>query len=91
VRRFAGLAADLSLRATAERVAAYVLREARRSGNATITLTATREELAAQLGTVREEVSRALGELRERGLIDVDRRRIRIRDLRRLEQAAGES
>jgi CRP/FNR family transcriptional regulator len=90
VRRFAGLAADLALRGTTERVAAHVLRAATLAGAADVSLSGTRAELAAELGTVREEVSRALSDLRLRGIIDVDRRRIRVRDLPRLRVAAGQ-
>jgi CRP-like cAMP-binding protein len=90
VRRFAGLVADLSLRGATERVAAHVLREAERTGDDTVWLAQTRAQLAAHLGTVREEVSRALSELRDRGILEVEGRRIRICDRRRLRACAGE-
>jgi CRP/FNR family transcriptional regulator, dissimilatory nitrate respiration regulator len=90
VRRFALLAADLSLRDITQRVAALILREAARTGGDTVSLDATREELASQLGTVREEVSRAFSELRDRGILEVARRRIRILDLKQLRERAGE-
>jgi CRP/FNR family transcriptional regulator, dissimilatory nitrate respiration regulator len=90
VRRFALLAADLSLRDTTQRVAALILREAARTGSDTVSLDATREELASHLGTVREEVSRAFSELRDRGILEVARRRIRILDVEQLRDRAGE-
>jgi CRP-like cAMP-binding protein len=90
VRRFAGLVADLSLRGSTERVAAHLLRERLRTGGDTLLLTLTREQLASHLGTVREEVSRALSELRDQGVLDVQGRRIRVVDLPRLRQCAGE-
>jgi CRP/FNR family transcriptional regulator, dissimilatory nitrate respiration regulator len=88
VRRFALLVADLSLRDTTARVAAHVLREAMRANSDLVPLPQTREQLAAHLGTVREEVSRALSTLRDRGVLDVERRAIRVRDMRRLREIA---
>jgi CRP/FNR family transcriptional regulator, dissimilatory nitrate respiration regulator len=90
VRRFAGLVADLSLRGSTERVAAHLLREMLRTGGDTLLLTLTREQLASHLSTVREQVSRALSELRDQGVLEVEGRRIRVRDLPRLRQCAGE-
>jgi CRP-like cAMP-binding protein len=91
VRRFAVLVADLSLRDTTERLAAHLLREVQQAGGDVVSLNGTREELASHLGTVREEVSRGLSELRDRGILAVDRRRIRVLDMPRLRAIAGES
>jgi CRP-like cAMP-binding protein len=90
VRRFALLAADLSLRDTTQRVAAHILRETERAGGNTVALESTREELATRLGTVREEVSRALSQLRDQGILDVAGRRIRVLDAKRLRARAGD-
>jgi CRP/FNR family transcriptional regulator len=47
-------------------------------------LPATHQELANQLGTVRELISRNLMRLQAEGLLEVDARRIVVKDLRGL-------
>jgi CRP/FNR family transcriptional regulator len=89
VRRFAALVEDLSLRDVLERLARHLLREAARQPDADIQLPATREELAAHVGTVREQASRALSELKRAGIIDVDGRRVRVLDEAALRKRAG--
>jgi CRP-like cAMP-binding protein len=91
VRRFAALVEDLSTRSVAARLAVFLLRESDRLGGPLVELPATRDELAAHLGTVREQASRALSELRRSGIIDLDRRRVRVKDARRLRALAGGS
>jgi CRP/FNR family transcriptional regulator len=91
VRRFAALVEDLSTRGVAARLAAFLLRENERSGRDEVELPATRDQLAAHLGTVREQASRALSELRRSGVIELDRRRVRVKDARRLRALAGGS
>ena len=85
VRKFAALAAGLGLRDVIGRLAAFLLEERDRTGQAMIDLPHTRDELAAHLGTEREQASRALSELKRRRLIEVDGRKVRIisRDLLR--------
>ncbi|WP_210365177.1 Crp/Fnr family transcriptional regulator [Bacillus sp. REN3] len=46
-----------------------------------INVTLTNQELANYCGTARESVSRMIGELRDRGIISIDRKRIIIHDL----------
>jgi CRP/FNR family transcriptional regulator len=91
VRRFAALVEELSTRGVAARLAAFLLRESERSADAVLELPATRELLAAHLGTVREQASRALSQLRRSGIIEVERRRVRVIDARRLRALAGRS
>ncbi len=88
VRKFAALVADLSLHAVKQRVARYLLREADSAGERSFEL-ATRDHIAAHLGTVREQVSRALSELKRAGAIQLRGRRIRILDERALRSRAG--
>jgi len=78
VRKFAALAAGLGLRDVVGRLAAFLLEERDRTGQARIDLPQTRDELAAHLGTVREQASRALSELKRRRLIEVDGRKVRV-------------
>lgn len=80
VRRLAGVIEDLSLRGVTDRVAAYLCREAERTGGDLFELHVTRDELATHVGTVREQASRALSQLKAAGLIDVKGRRILIVD-----------
>ena len=47
------------------------------------------DEIASYLGTVRDVVGRVLKEFREDGLIEVDRRRIAIKDKERLERLSS--
>ena len=94
VRAFAGLAGDLTLRSVRARLGRLLLDEARRTGRLTgegveITLPGTRDEIAARVGTVREPLSRALAALARQGLVTVRGRRLLVRDLEGLEDAAG--
>lgn len=87
-RRFAAAIEALSLRSVLERLASFLIREHEREGHTTIELGATREELAAHLGTVREEVSRALSHLKCLGIIDVDGRTVHLLRSDRLRELA---
>jgi CRP/FNR family transcriptional regulator len=86
VRSFAGLVEQLSLKDLAARTAGLLLAES--AGRTTFELTATRDELAARLGTVRELVSRSLARLRKEGVIRIGGRRVTILDARRLAELA---
>lgn len=83
VRRFAALAADMSLRTVDGRVARHLL-DAPAGDDGTLDLPGTRELWAAQLGTVREQVSRALSQLQRDGVIRLSGRRVTILDRARL-------
>ncbi len=95
VRAFAGLAADLALRPVQARLGRLLLEEARRVGRQAprgleLTLPGTRDEIAARIGTVREPASRALSALARQGLVTVSGRLVLVRDVRGLEEVAGE-
>lgn len=75
---------ESSLRDMSSRVAAALLRLRDNQGSDGITV--THQELADTIGTYRETVTRTLGELRDRGLIDLERHCIRIVDLARLRE-----
>jgi CRP-like cAMP-binding protein len=87
MRKLAAVIEDLSLRDVLERTAGYLLRQAGTGDG--VELPATREELAAHLGTVREQVSRALSQLKASGTIAVEGRLVRIIDRTRLEAFAA--
>lgn len=95
LRRCAELVDALSLREVGQRLAHFLLAEARRSGIRTenrisINLTQTNQQIAARIGSVREVVSRAFTRLQHEGLIIVEGRRLVILDEVALEAFAGQ-
>lgn len=95
LRRCAELVDALSLREVGQRLAHFLLAEARRSGIRTenrisIKLTQTNQQIAARIGSVREVVSRAFTRLQHEGLIIVEGRRLVILDEVALEAFAGQ-
>lgn len=83
LRHLMSLVEELSFSTVRRRLIAYLLRLAEDTGQQTsrgiqFELLENNEELAARLGTVRELVSRNLGRLHGAGLIEMDRRIIRI-------------
>ena len=84
IRKLATVVEDLSLRAVTERIATYLLREMTIARSDRVVLPATRDELAAHVGTVREQASRALSELRTAGVIAIEGRSVHITDVDRL-------
>ena len=95
LRRCAELVEALSLREVGQRLARFLLAEARRSGTPTengisINLSQTNQQIAARIGSVREVVSRAFTRLQHDGLIIVEGRRLIIPDEAALETFAGQ-
>lgn len=85
LRRCAELVEALSLREVDQRLARWLLSEARLRGVRTserlqITLALTNQQIAARIGSVREVVSRAFTRLQQNGLIAVDGRIVLIPD-----------
>ncbi|HEX7294960.1 MAG TPA: Crp/Fnr family transcriptional regulator [Pyrinomonadaceae bacterium] len=96
LRRCAELVEALSLREVGQRLARFLLLEARTSGHRTdngisMDLTQTNQQIAARIGSVREVVSRAFTRLQHEGLIVVDGRHLNIPDESALESFAGET
>ena len=90
LRRLVGIIEELSFTTVRHRLASFLLRLAKSEGKQTsagieVTLPASNQELAAQIGTVRELVSRNLSRLQSQGLIQMDGRNVRIPDLKSLE------
>lgn len=86
LRRCAELVETLSLREVGQRLAIFLLVEARArgrrtpSGGYTVELRQTNQQIAARIGTVREVVSRALARLQHDNLIELEQRRLTIPD-----------
>jgi CRP/FNR family transcriptional regulator len=90
LRKCAELVEALSLREVDQRLARWLLAEARARGRRAadgveVTLALTNQQIAARIGSVREVVSRALSRLQQNGLIQIDGRRITIGDEQALE------
>lgn len=97
LRRLVGIIEELSFTTVRQRLIALLIRLAQASGTRSaagihIELTKSHQDLAAELGTVRELVSRNLSRLQAEGFLDVEGRKIVVRDVAglRREQTAGE-
>ena len=95
LRRCAELVEELSLREVGQRLASFLLAQAREKGKRTpagikIELTLTNQQIGARIGTVREVISRALSRLQQGGLIVVEGRLLVIPDEAALAAYAGE-
>jgi CRP/FNR family transcriptional regulator, cyclic AMP receptor protein len=90
LRKLIGIIEELSFTTVRNRLAAFLVRLARREGTRVpagieITLPGSNQELAAQIGTVRELVSRNLSRFQAEKFIQMDGRRVVIADLKALE------
>jgi CRP/FNR family transcriptional regulator, cyclic AMP receptor protein len=97
LRRLVGIIEDLSFTTVRHRLIGLILRLTQTSGTASkegvcVELTKSHQDLAAELGTVRELVSRNLSRLQAEGFLEVDGRKITVKDLAGLkrEQASSE-
>jgi CRP/FNR family transcriptional regulator, cyclic AMP receptor protein len=97
LRRLVGIIEDLSFTTVRQRLIALILRMAQTSGSASkegvrVELTMSHQDLAAELGTVRELISRNLSRLQAEGFLEVEGRKIVVKDLAGLkrEQAGAE-
>ncbi|MFN8442348.1 MAG: Crp/Fnr family transcriptional regulator [Caldilineaceae bacterium] len=77
---------DLAMRSVRARLARLLLEQARSSSSSALPQLLTQEEMASRLGTVREVIGRALRSLAAAGIIEIDRHRVVILDLQRLEE-----
>lgn len=96
LRKLVGIIEELSFTTVRHRLAAFLVRLAQRegtrvAGGTAITLPASNQELAAQIGTVRELVSRNLSRFQSEKLIELDGRRVVIANVKALEAELGES
>lgn len=97
LRRLVGIIEDLSFTTVRHRLIALVLRLTQTSGTPSkegirVELTETHQDLAAELGTVRELVSRNLSRLQAEGFLEVEGRKIIVKDIAGLkrEQTSSE-
>jgi CRP/FNR family cyclic AMP-dependent transcriptional regulator len=97
LRRLVGIIEDLSFTTVRQRLIALLLRLTQASGTPSkegvrVELTKSHQDLAAEIGTVRELVSRNLSRLQAEGFLEVDGRKIIVKDLAGLkrEQASSE-
>jgi len=97
LRRLVGIIEELSFTTVRQRLIALILRLAQAGGTPSkegirVELTKSHQDLAAELGTVRELVSRNLSRLQAEGFLDVEGRKIVVKNLPGLkrEQAAAE-
>jgi CRP-like cAMP-binding protein len=95
LRRCAELVEALSLREVGQRLARFLVAEARRRGTRTengtwLNLTQTNQQIAARIGSVREVVSRAFTRLQHEGLIVIAGRQLIILDEAALETFADQ-
>lgn len=89
LRRLVGIIEELSFTTIRQRLIAVLVKLAQTGGSQTaqgieFQLPATHQELANQLGTVRELISRNLMRLQAEGLLEVDARRIVVKDMKGL-------
>lgn len=89
LRRLVGIIEELSFTTVRNRLTAFLVRMAKREGTRVaagieVTLPASNQELASQIGTVRELVSRNLSRLQAEKLIQMEGRRIVIPNLKAL-------
>jgi len=85
LRRLVGIIEELSFTTVRQRLIAVILRLAEASGRPSregvhLELTMSHQDLASELGTVRELVSRNLSRLQAEGFLEVDGRKIIIKD-----------
>jgi CRP/FNR family transcriptional regulator, cyclic AMP receptor protein len=90
LRRLVGIIEELSFTTVKHRLAALLLRMARKEGTQSgntiaFTLPDNNQEIASQIGTVRELVSRNLSRMQAEGVIDIDDRKVTILDLNRIQ------
>lgn len=90
LRQLVGIIEELSFTTVRNRLASWLLQEARSKGRKTargteITLGISNQELAFQIGTVRELVSRNLSYFQSKGIIKTEGRTIIVTDVATLE------
>jgi CRP/FNR family transcriptional regulator len=96
LRRLVGIIEELSFTTVRQRLIALLIRLAEASAvrsakDIQIELPKSHQDLAAELGTVRELVSRNLGRLQAEGFLEVEGRKIVVKDLAGLRQEQSSS
>jgi CRP-like cAMP-binding protein len=83
LRRLVGIIEELSFTTVRDRLSAWLMRQAKADGRQSprgmvFTLSASHQELASQIGTVRELVSRNISLLQAQGFIEINGREITV-------------
>ena len=95
LRNLVSIIEELSFGTVRHRLASLLVRLAsggqRTPRGVEVELPASQQEIAAQIGTVRELVSRGLGRLQAQGIIELEGRKIKIRDVKALEKEMEDS
>ncbi|MGE5644620.1 MAG: Crp/Fnr family transcriptional regulator [Acidobacteriota bacterium] len=86
LRHLVGLVESMTFGSVTQRVARMLLDASAAAGSDTFDLTATHQELASRLGTVREVISRNLSRFRAQGLISIQGRQVQILNRAGLQQ-----
>jgi len=89
LRHWSELLSELSLASVEGRIAAWLLKRARKSGSDSFKLGIPKKELAFKLGTIPETLSRNLKKLTDAGVIRMTGGDIAIRDVEALEDLAS--
>ena len=94
LRQLAQQVEDLSLKEVSARLARYILDQALKNNSALseghpVQLTLKKNVLASRLGTIGETLSRTLAKMKQRGIIDLNKDLIIIRDPSLLKEIAG--
>jgi len=96
LRRLVGIIEELSFTTIRQRLIALILRLAEEGGTLSkegirVELTKNHQDLAAELGTVRELISRNLSRLQAEGFVDVEGRKIVVKDVPGLQRQQSSS
>lgn len=84
MRKIEELATDLSLYSTSERLMKLILKNVVPNGTKNLLHNLSRVEIASLIGTVRHVVDRHINELKDDGAIEVKRKKIIIKDIKKL-------
>lgn len=89
LRRFVDMIDDLALKEVSTRLARHLLDLSQQSGGADeVELTTSKAMLAARIGAVAETLSRTLARMQRKGLVEVDGRRLVLRNRAGLQRLA---
>ncbi len=86
LKEFVSTIEGLALKEVPKRLGAYLIYEAEKRGENSITLDIPKGLLASMIGTIPETLSRSLSKLAKMGYIEVDGPKIRIKDLEGLKE-----
>lgn len=81
--------AHLSVREKVADALLYLVKKFETDNNHFLNVTLSRQEIADLAGTTKEQVSKMLSEFREDGIIELDKKKIRIPDCQRLKMVAS--